>query len=426
MGLFSFFGKTPFQKAMRRFIGGAALAEVLQPFREFRIESKADAEALVAALRHVPRVPQREPQSFPMSPLFQLLSLFQTVANAPLARFLRERGTPEVVRIFRASFPPQERDYDDLLFLLKILMMYQVPEAAQLVAQAATHPVTREHHLWSVVMQQFGGGHPLGRSVVAHLRDGLPEGKAGIAFLDLANQRAHEGDGDSHPFDTPKGLQRLEALLADPDPAHFTYAHSATAAIPFLRTPERQRLLDLAWQHPFAPARLEAYWAAAKLGDERGIAALTDATRDVRQGSRALRYLEELGRLDAAPPETRSDEYAALATMANWLAHPAEFGAPPDALRVYDTRELFWPPTNDRRRLWLIEYTYEPSAGRKQRHVGLGMTGSVTFALFGTTAAGMPPEDAYGLHCAWELQTNRDPRAPQERTAEAGRRILGM
>lgn len=152
--------------------------------------------------------------------------------------------------------------------------------------------------------------------------------------------------------------------------------------------------------------------------------ALADAAGDPRKGNRPLALLEELGRLDAAPPVTTTVEHAALTELAEWLAYPTEFGAHPDALRVYDTRELFWPPTNDRRRLWLIEYTYEASADRNERDVGVGMVGSITFSLFGETSAEMSPEDLYGIHCAWELETNGDPRAREERTAAAGRRLL--
>ncbi len=420
------FRRTPLQKAVQRFVEGADLEEVLEPLGDYRIESKRDAEAVVEALRRVPRVPQRPEERYRTSPLFTLAAFLQDVENERVAEVLRERGTPELVRIFRASFPPHEDDHDDLMFLLKILVMYRVPEATELVVQAAMHPATRELYLWSVVMEQLGNDHPLADDIVGRLRDPLPEGFAGIAYLDLANQRARDGDDDAHPFDTATGLQRLESWLSDSDPEHFSYAHGAAAAIPFLRTPSRQRLLDLAGRHPDVEVRLESYWAAAKLGDERGIAALAEASRDPRRGTRSLAYLQELGRLDAAPPESRSEEHAALATMADWLSYPTEFGAFPDALRVYDTRELFWPPANDTRRLWLVEYAYEPNEDREEREVGIGMVGSITFALFGTVTAGASPEDVYGLHCAWELQTNRDPRAPEELSPEAGRRILGI
>jgi hypothetical protein len=48
----------------------------------------------------------------------------------------------------------------------------------------------------------------------------------------------------------------------------------------------------------------------------------------------------------------------------------------------------------------------------------------VTFALFGESTEDRSPEEGYGLHCAWELEMNQDPRAPEERSAAAGMRIL--
>lgn len=337
-----------------------------------------------------------------------------------------ESGCAQLVRIFDASFPPEPDDDDDLPFLLKILVMYRANGGLQRVVDAALHPATSEAGLWSVILSQIDADHPFAEEIVKRLSSPLPGGFAGVGFLDLANELARDGRGGPHPFDTAEGLARLESYLTDPGSEYFSYAHSATAAIPFLRTPARQRLLDLAARHPDASVRLESYWASAKLGDAHGIASLADAARDPRHGLAALRLLEELDHLEAAPPETQTEDHLALATMADWLSYPTEFGRFPDALRIYDTRELDWPPTNDRRRLWLIEYTFEPSEDRTERDVGLGMVGSVTFALFGEVTAGMSAEDAYGVHCAWELEANGDPRAPEERSAGAGRRILGI
>jgi hypothetical protein len=140
----------------------------------------------------------------------------------------------------------------------------------------------------------------------------------------------------------------------------------------------------------------------------------------------ARQYLEELGHAERIPPAALKPDFRAMAEMCLWLAHPHEFGEPPTDIHLFDTRELDWPPTNDRRRLWLFRYTY---AGRGEDgidEVGLGMVGSITFALFGETTAEMSPEDAYGLHCCWELEMNEDPRAPKKRTAKAGRKLLGI
>jgi hypothetical protein len=138
----------------------------------------------------------------------------------------------------------------------------------------------------------------------------------------------------------------------------------------------------------------------------------------------ACDYLHELDRADAIPQLALEPEFRARAEMCAWLMHPLEFGSPPDHIELYDTREIFWPPTNDRRRVWLFKYTYTAWGPEGEDDIGIGMVGSTTFALFSETTPIMTPEDVYALHCCWELQGNEDPRAPPERTAEAGRRIL--
>jgi hypothetical protein len=425
MALVSFL-RSPFQKAMRRLAGGETLEDVVESLDDATVESKRDAEALAEALRQIERVPERPEGRYRTSPLHRLVSFFQQVEDGEVAEVLREKGGPELVRIVRASFPPREDDHDDLPFLLKIMVMYRLPEAGELLAQAMRHPDLQDAGLWSIVMMQLDPDHPDADSIVALLSDPLPQAYAGAAFLDLANERARAGIATAHPFDNAAGLQQLESYLTDRDSNKAGQAASAAVAIPYLRTPARQRLLDIAWTHANTDVQLEAFRAAATLGDARGVAALAEAARDPRRGPRPLAYLEELGQLEAAPPETQTDEHLALATMADWLAYPTEFNAFPDAVRVFDTRVMFWPPTNDRRRLWLIEFTYEPNEERETREVGVGMVGSITFALFGSTSPEMSPEDLYAIHCVWELQANEDPRAPEDLDAAVGRELLGM
>jgi hypothetical protein len=118
------------------------------------------------------------------------------------------------------------------------------------------------------------------------------------------------------------------------------------------------------------------------------------------------------------PPEDNPDFWA-LSTMATWLSHPNEFGGVPDELEVYDTQVLFWPPTGDRRQVWLLKFAYND-----RERFGLGMTGSITFAIRGVETVELSPVEAYGLHCAWELRHMKDPRAPQELLVASGLSIL--
>jgi hypothetical protein len=85
---------------------------------------------------------------------------------------------------------------------------------------------------------------------------------------------------------------------------------------------------------------------------------------------------------------------------------------------------MFWPPTNDWRHLWLFKYRYQSTSEDEAGSEGIGMTGSITFSLIDEANVDMPPEDIYALHCCWELEANEDPRAPSERSIEAGRALI--
>jgi hypothetical protein len=156
------------------------------------------------------------------------------------------------------------------------------------------------------------------------------------------------------------------------------------------------------------------------LGNSEGIDRLQEFAADPLYADRARSYLQEFDiEASVLPPEDNPDFWA-RAKMVTWLSHPHEFGRVPDRIEVFDTQVLFWPPTKDRRQLWLLKFTYQGDT----ESIGLGMVGSITFALFGENTAELTPAEAYGLHCAWELQYMEDPIAPQELSIEAGLSIL--
>ena len=61
-----------------------------------------------------------------------------------------------------------------------------------------------------------------------------------------------------------------------------------------------------------------------------------------------------------------------LSEMSEWLSHPQEFGAFPDELEIMDTKELHWPPTDDKRNMYAIKYTYKNYHGEGQDLSGVG------------------------------------------------------
>jgi hypothetical protein len=173
---------------------------------------------------------------------------------------------------------------------------------------------------------------------------------------------------------------------------------------------------------------MEGAWASAKLGSSAGLKFLCRFCLDPNYSTTACNYLRELGKQDEIPAQANEPDFQAMAEMCSWLAHPQEFGRPPDSIVLADSREIFWPPTDDHRWVWLFKYRYESRSAddgeEPELNEGYGMVGSTTFALFGEATADLAPEDVYALHCCWEFEMNDDRRAPPERTVEAGRKLL--
>jgi hypothetical protein len=393
---------------------------------DFRTIRLADAEGLVEVLAG-----QRDATALADdggngdSFLYHLALLFQNRASDDATRYLRDRGLPELARLFDDAFAWEDCPAEPLVVCCKIFALYaHAPGVPRIAAAVRRWP---DEHRWHVAFGLLAEEtHPHGPALADALRDPLPEGFAAIALLDLANTLSRQNRLPAHPYGSRAGRLRLERWLTDPDPARFSYAHSAAAALPFLDPAARNALAALAMDHPDPRVQMETAWASAYRGGTAGVAFLARMCEDPNHSLAARRYLDELGMGDRVPAKALDPNFEAMAKMCNWLAHPNEFGAPPTKIELYDTRELDWPPTNDRRRVWLFKYTYAGRNPDGSDEVGLGMVGSITFALFGETTADTSPEDAYGIHCCWELEVNEDPRAPRPRSAKAGRKLLGI
>ena len=396
-----------------------------------------DAEALRDALDRLREEGEPDPAAIG-SRLHDLTAKFQEAPDRAAPRRLREVALPALVALYDARLPAAlagepdgySSERNDLLFVLKQFAGYGTAAGTDRVI-AAARSALNDGFLWQMVFGAYTGGHPERGRLIRELADDPPANFAGVTFLDLCNAAAREDDlpgdlpgGAGHPFDTPAGRDRLRGYLADPGGESASYAVSAAAALPFLT--DADDLFALAADHPDPGVRLEGAWAAAKQDREQGWKRLRGFCLDPAHAAVAATYLEELGRPELIPEAAREPDFLAKAEMAGWLAHPQEFGRPPDALEQIDARELRWPPTDDVREVRLFRYRYDadPEDSESEPDEGLGMVGSVTFALFGETTADLSPEDAYGLHCAWELEMNEDPRAPKQRTAAAGRKLL--
>src|SRR6185295_10194261 len=117
----------------------------------------------------------------------------------------------------------------------------------------------------------------------------------------------------------------------------------------------------------------------------------------------ATAYLKELGRENVIPEESKRPDFEAKAEFAQWLAHPNELARFPDELEILDHRNLRWPTDGEVKHFWLIKYRVKDTTGLKTDDLGVGLVGSMTFCLFSYELEQRHPEDAYAIHCYWEM-----------------------
>jgi hypothetical protein len=400
---------SPLQRAITRGLQpNGDLGKELSDLDDYTLSSREDAQAVCKALETLPSKQTNKDFS---SPLHHLTDFFQDVENREVPAFevLSKEGIPQLIRIFDAEVAQADTDdekADDLLFLLKILAMYQTREGAEKVVEAAKRPLKPDDYTWHVVLKIFSKGHPHSEYLFKSLSDPLPEKFLAVSLVDSANTAAREDNLKRHPFDSEAGHKRLQSWIEGRNPDHFSYAHSAAATLPFIANPARDQLLDLAMNHPDADVQIEAAWAAAKLGREVGFEVLVKFCKDVNHSDSAQRYLAELGREDLVSAEAKDPSFAAKAEFAQWLSHPSELGQPPDEIEIVDHRKLAWPPEREPKPFWLIRYRLRDKTGLAEDDVDCGLVGSMTWCFFSYNMDQRPPEDVYAIHCYWEMEND--------------------
>jgi hypothetical protein len=407
--------------------GGDLIHELAQ-LRDFKIRTANSAHSICLALARLIELPPETPETTlpTRTALDWLVGLFQQVETKEAFEVLLLYGMPPLVHLF-----DEKSDRLDLLFLLKLFALYRLQPGADRIIQAARTGFQQESRLWSVIFRQLDLEHPQADQVMNALSNPLPQGFIGVAYLDWVNTFCLADLVQEHPFDSDEGHAILHRYLTDQDPQRYSYAQSAAASLPFLKRGNRQDLLALSLDHTSTDVQLEGAWASAKLGSAAGVNILSRLCRDPAYSKQACQYLRELDLEEAIPKEVQQPTFQAQSELSNWLAHPDEFGRPPDEIKLLDSREIYWPPTKNRRQVWLFAYHYEVDEdGSEPDHNayqnGVGMVGSITFSLLGETKPDMSPEDIYALHCCWELEYRGDPLAPQVRDIQAGRQLLAQ
>jgi hypothetical protein len=346
------------------------------------------------------------------------------VREEAVSKAIQSMVLPQAAALFEASVRRRGRSsQESALALLELLVGFDEPDVVDRLVRAVRRPLLPEHLDWSRVFACLDGNHPFWPRIRDALAKPLPPGFIGVAFLDAMNDLAISGYLDWHPFAGEAGCARLKGWLRSTQLHEYSYARSATTALPFVGQAEREKLLPLAQLHPDEEVRLESCWVAAVTGDERGVDGLARWSEDTMWSRQACQYLRELHRDEAIPAHVRTPEFEAVSALTAWLAHPDQFGCRPVSVEVVDQRELYWPPIREKRLIQLVRYVVETDMGLQQ---GVGMVGEYTFGLLDHPTEQMSMEDLYGLYCSWEMGYRQLPEAPAEPSSRGGREILAQ
>jgi hypothetical protein len=364
---------------------------------------------------------------------FYLAAYFHYAKTEAAVDAVRTSGLDRLRRIFRhlldqpTNFDAQDHvlveRYKSSVFLLQVLAARKERGEGSLIVRGARDS-RLDNGSWSMVFEFLERGHPDTSEILEALRDPLPEGWCGTCYLYWTNKFVSAGEMSPHPFASDAGIARLARYLSDPDSENYFDATCAVAALPFVNDDARTKLLDISDRHPDGRVRLEAAAVRARTGSEVGVRRLAQLCLDARFADSAIEHLEKLGLAAHVPAKAREPGFRAMAEMCTWLSAPNEYGRPADEITEYDARVLNWPPTGDRRKLWIFKYRYAPDAARDEAEVNVGLVGSIIFSLFFVTSADMKPDEIYALHCCWELRTRGDPGVPEEISAAYGRKML--
>lgn len=429
--MFGFFD-SPLQRALKRGLAANGdLAHELRELNDYSIKSAKDARAIAAALKtYSERIDGSKKY---WADIHALVALFQDVEgpDVPAVPVLIEEAFPKLCRIYDKSIESiDEEGADCLLFALKVMAMYGVQEGAERIVHAARRGMKSDGYMWHVILANFSD-HPQREFVLTALSRPLVKDFIAVALLDTSNDAAIKHGLEKHPFDTPEGYAQLERWLENRDPDKFSYAHSATAALPFVSNPARDRLLALAMDHLDGGVQLEAAWAAGKMGREAGLKMLARACLDVNQSETAQHYLQELGREDMIPPDANDPDFQAKAKFSQWLAHPNELARAPDSLEIVDHRRLYWPPAGEELPMWVILFHAHSQSALEADQVDCGIVGHMTWCFFSYKMNHRPPEDIYAIQCYWELthdnqiQENDEPNPDEYGSQMESLRVQG-
>ncbi len=157
----SFSRGSPLQLALDRGMRpGAILCDELAQLGDYTIKSRFDAECICHLLTHHVRDGTNWGGE---SSRHALIGLFQDVEgrDCPAFGVMTELGLPLLIEIVDSGCADDSSiDPEDVLFALKILVIYGTYEGTDAVIRAARRPFQPDSYWWHLILSPYGGGHP--------------------------------------------------------------------------------------------------------------------------------------------------------------------------------------------------------------------------------------------------------------------------
>lgn len=406
---------TPFVKLLKqRCFSSDGSNEMFRDFESEEFSELAETAAIVMGYKYLTRADDPD--------CCDVLSLMGRPGSEEAYSLFFNEAMPLVQERFEEIYDRDIGPYDhrsEHFLSIELLVGFGYQPAFGDIVRASQDPRLMESFMWGRIFDRGNPSDPDFRSLLKALSNDLPKGFAGVAFLDRCNALLLAEEVDLHPFSSDAGVARLKEYFSDRDPEHFSYATSASTALPYITHPERDPLLEFAGKHPHHNVRVEVAWAGAKLGIPKWIESLSEMTLDWKTGGRALEFLEELGLQSRIPGDALNFENRAISEVADWLQHPNELAKLPDSISIVDRREVFWPACEEERQVAILQWELGEDSG-------LAMYGGTTiWCFFGDKDGYEPVIDFYAKHLNWQMRAMEMEGAPESYSdLDFGRKLL--
>lgn len=368
---------------------------------KYQVNSEDEAEKICEALKIIKnKFTSSKIKSLDNS-LFCLISLFKNVSSYNAISYLNDNGIPLICDLLDtiSSFSYDNASFKSDLSILQILALSPSENGFQYISKYILKDYKSNSYFWMGIFEIVSHDKNRSQFLVDNLKGHLPINFLGITYLDFCNDIRRNGYIEHHPFNNDKGFQFILNVLENLSDDNQSYLLSLIDAIPFIEKKYSDTILHFSKNSKNVNVKISIARAGATLGIAEYKNQLINFANDYRYHELVIEYLKELNLENLLSEITYSNDFKALSEMCSWLSHPSEYGTYPDVAEIIFKSEIYWPPTKDRRVIYLIKFKY-PDDGSDFSE-GIGLVGSITFAFGDTKNKSIIEMLAY--HCLWEL-----------------------